>query len=460
MSNNLQKRSASDFVFIGLALVAMFFGAGNLIFPPDIGVRSGPDWFIGFLCFFIADAGLAVIGMLSMVKANGRIENVTGVIGKTPSTILATAVILCIGPGIAIPRTATVTYGLGLAPVFNIAADNKWALPVFSVVFFLIVLALTIKPTRVVDIVGKVLTPVLVVALLIMIVIGFVSPKGSISDPLPGTQTVQYGILNGYQTMDGMASLFFAIIVISAVYAKGYTSRKDSTSMTIKASVVAGILLFIVYGGLAYLGATTGTLWKSLVGIPVKSGGVDQAGLVINITNALMGKAGVVILGIVVALACLTTAIGLTSATAEYFHKLSKGKLKYSHMVIAVCVFSAFICNLGLATILKIAVPILLLVYPIVVLLLVVTLFRRFINKQWAYKLAAIAALIVSAITVLGDTFDSLKESFAFIHKLPLDAYGFNWLIPTLIALVIGMIIPGPKLNEMLPAEIEGAEAE
>ena len=398
--------------------------------------------------------------MLSMVKANGRIENVTGVIGKTPSTILATAVILCIGPGIAIPRTATVTYGLGLAPVFNIAADNKWALPVFSVVFFLIVLALTIKPTRVVDIVGKVLTPVLVVALLIMIVIGFVSPKGSISDPLPGTQTVQYGILNGYQTMDGMASLFFAIIVISAVYAKGYTSRKDSTSMTIKASVVAGILLFIVYGGLAYLGATTGTLWKSLVGIPVKSGGVDQAGLVINITNALMGKAGVVILGIVVALACLTTAIGLTSATAEYFHKLSKGKLKYSHMVIAVCVFSAFICNLGLATILKIAVPILLLVYPIVVLLLVVTLFRRFINKQWAYKLAAIAALIVSAITVLGDTFDSLKESFAFIHKLPLDAYGFNWLIPTLIALVIGMIIPGPKLNEMLPAEIEGAEAE
>ena len=460
MSNNLQKRSASDFVFIGLALFAMFFGAGNLIFPPDIGVRSGPDWFIGFLCFFIADAGLAVIGMLSMVKANGRIENVTGVIGKTPSTILATAVILCIGPGIAIPRTATVTYGLGLAPVFNIAADNKWALPVFSVVFFLIVLALAIKPTRVVDIVGKVLTPVLVVALLIMIVIGFVSPKGSISDPLPGTQTVQYGILNGYQTMDGMASLFFAIIVISAVYAKGYTSRKDSTSMTIKASVVAGILLFIVYGGLAYLGATTGTLWKSLVGIPVKSGGVDQAGLVINITNALMGKAGVVILGIVVALACLTTAIGLTSATAEYFHKLSKGKLKYSHMVIAVCVFSAFICNLGLATILKIAVPILLLVYPIVVLLLVVTLFRRFINKQWAYKLAAIAALIVSAITVLGDTFDSLKESFAFIHKLPLDAYGFNWLIPTLIALVIGMIIPGPKLNEMLPAEIEGAEAE
>ena len=456
MSNNLQKRSASDFVFIGLALFAMFFGAGNLIFPPDIGVRSGPDWFIGFLCFFIADAGLAVIGMLSMVKANGRIENVTGVIGKTPSTILATAVILCIGPGIAIPRTATVTYGLGLAPVFNIAADNKLALPIFSVVFFLIVLALTIKPTRVVDIVGKVLTPVLVVALLIMIVIGFVAPKGSISDPLPGTQTVQYGILNGYQTMDGMASLFFAIIVISAVYAKGYTSRKDSTSMTINASVVAGILLFIVYGGLAYLGATTGTLWKSLVGSP----DFNQAQLVINITDALMGKAGVIVLGIVVALACLTTAIGLTSATAEYFHKLSKGKLKYSHMVIAVCVFSAFICNLGLATILKIAVPILLLVYPIVVLLLVVTLFRRFINKQWAYKLAAIAALVVSAITVLGDTFGSLKESLAFIHKLPLDAYGFNWLIPTLIALVIGMIIPGPKLNEMLPAEIEGAEAE
>lgn len=459
MSNNLQKKSASDFVFIGLALFAMFFGAGNLIFPPDIGVRSGPDWFIGFLCFFIADAGLAVIGMLSMVRANGRIENVTGVIGKIPSTILATAVILCIGPGIAIPRTATVTFDLGVAPVFGLAG-SKLALPIFSAIFFLIVLALTIRPSKVVDIVGKFLTPVLVIALLAMIIIGFVAPKGQIQSPIPGTETVKYGILNGYQTMDGMASLFFAIIVITAVFAKGYTSKSESTSMTLKASGVAGILLFIVYGGLAYLGATTGSLWKHLIDVPAENGGINQAGLVINITNALLGKAGVIILGIVVALACLTTAIGLTSATAEYFNKLSKGKLKYSHLVIAVCVFSAFICNLGLSMILAIAVPILTVVYPVVVLLLVVTIFRKVINKQWAYKLSAIVSLIVSLITIICDkTTGSTHDSLMWIHtKLPLDAYGFNWLIPALVALVIGMIIPGPKLDEMLPAEFEGTE--
>lgn len=442
-NNQLQKRSASDFVFIGLALFAMFFGAGNLIFPPDIGVRTGPDWFIGFLCFFIADAGLAILGMIAMVKAKGKIENVTGTIGAFPAMLLNTAVILCIGPGIAIPRTAATTFELGIMPIFKLGGDTKLILGIFSVVFFLIVCALTIKPSKVVDIVGKVLTPILVVALLVMIVVGFVSPKGEIQPAIAGTSTVQFGILNGYQTMDGMASLFFAIIVITAIFAKGYRGEKESTSMTIKASGVAGILLFVVYGGLAFLGATTGTLWRD----GVAAGEVKQAGLLINITNTLLGNAGVIILGVVVALACLTTAIGLTSATAEYFSNLSKGKLKYSHLVILVCVLSAFLCNLGLSQIISVAVPVLLLVYPLIVLLMIASLFRNILNKKNAYRLGALVALVVSAITVLVDVFG--QTSLNWIHKLPLDEYGFNWLVPTLIALAIGMIIPGSKIEPL-----------
>lgn len=446
MSNQIQKKgSAKDFMVVGFALFAMFFGAGNLIFPPDIGVKTGPQWFIGFLGFFIADGGLAILGMFAMVKAGGKIENVTGLIGAVPAVIINTAVILCIGPGIAIPRTASVTYELGILPITKIDPTNKLALAIFSIVFFAIVFALTIKPSKVIDVIGKFLTPVLVIALLIMIIIGFVAPKGHISTPIEGFEStgtvVQYGILNGYQTMDGMASIFFAIIVISSIYAKGYTSKKESTNMTIKASVVAGFLLFIVYGGLSFLGATTGTLWKE----GVAKAAVSQPDLVINITNAILGTPGVIILGIVVALACLTTAIGLTSATGEYFEELTKGKLKYSVVVTIVCIVSALLCNLGLAQILKIAVPILLLVYPIIVLLIITSLFRKQIGKKIPYMCGALAAFIVSAITVLNGYFGI--ESLSWITKLPLNSYGFNWLVPTAIAMIIGMFLPGKKFD-------------
>ncbi len=440
------KKSGSDFVFIGLALFAMFFGAGNLIFPPDIGVRSGPEWFIGFLCFFIADAGLAILGVVAMVRADGKIENVTGPIGAKAATILNTAVILCIGPGLAIPRTAATTFELGVSPVFGIAPTAKLPLAIFSVVFFSIVLALTIRPSKVVDIVGKFLTPILVTALVILIIVGFVSPKGDISTPIEGTSTIRDGILNGYQTMDAMASIFFAIIVITAIYSKGYSGKKESTNIALKSSVIAGILLFIVYGGLAYLGATTGTQWKEMVALGPDNGGINQAGLLINITDSLLGKAGVILLGVVVALACLTTAIGLTSSAAEYFTELTNGKLKYKTMVIVIALFSAFVCNLGLSQIISVAAPILTLVYPLIVLMIITSLFRKYLRKVNIYRCGAIAAFVVSLLSVLNDQFK--VGGLSWIHdSLPLDIYGFNWIVPTLIAMVIGYFIPGKELE-------------
>ena len=282
-----KKKGGTDFIFVGLALFAMFFGAGNLIFPPELGVKSGPLWFVGFLCFLIADAGLAVLGVIAMAKVDGDINNITGTMGKKAGVILNTVVILCIGPGVAIPRTATVSYGLGAAPVFGLAADGL-PLAIYSVVFFLIVLALTIKPSKVVDIVGKFLTPFLVIALLVLIVIGFVKPGSDIQAAIEGfnaAETVKYGINQGYQTMDGMAALFFGIIIINAVRANGHTEKSATTREVLKSSVIAGVLLFIVYGGLAYLGATTGQLWKA----DVAGGVLDQAGLVSHIIKHLMG---------------------------------------------------------------------------------------------------------------------------------------------------------------------------
>lgn len=439
----LQKKGGKiEFLFIGLALFAMFFGAGNLIFPPDIGVRTGADWFIGFLAFLIADGGLAVLGVFAMLKADGDISKVTGVLGEKAGLILNSAIILCIGPGLAIPRTAATTFELGVAPITGIESTAKLPLAVFSVVFFAIVLVLTIRPSAVVDIIGKVLTPVLVVAILVMIVVGFINPLNGIVE-IPAEhqlEVVKYGINNGYQTMDAMAALFFGIIIINSVKSKGFEGEKAVAGETIKAAVVALILLFVVYGGLAFLGATSGSTWMA----DVHAGNINQAGLVIAITQGLLGRGGVILLGVVVALACLTTAIALTSSAAEFFSGVTR--FSYETLVVVVCVFSAVVCNLGLSTIISVAAPVLTLVYPLVVLLIFTTILRKVINKKNAPMFGCIVALVISACTVLHDNFG--VTACAFAHSLPLDSYGFNWLLPTLVALVIGMIVPGKKIED------------
>lgn len=450
MSN---KKNEKSFIVVGLALFAMFFGAGNLIFPPELGVKAGPMWFVGFICFLLADAGLAVLGVIAMGKVDGDINNITGPIGAKAAIILNTVVILCIGPGVAIPRTATVSYGLGMAPVFGLGPDGA-PLAIYTAVFFLIVLALTIKPSKVVDIVGKFLTPFLVIALLVLIVIGFVKPGGEISSPIDGynaAEVVKYGISQGYQTMDGMASLFFGIIVIMSIRNNGFTDKSAVTKEVLKSSIIAGVLLFIVYGGLAFLGATTGTLWKA----DVASGAIDQAGLVSNIINNLMGFPGTVILGISVLLACLTTAIGLTSSAADYFSSFApeeKQEKVYQLVCVIVCVVSGLLANLGLATILSIAAPILGLVYPLVIFLLIASLFRKWLRKIMAYKLGAIAAFVTSLMTVLSapDGFFGVEiPSLGFVTSLPLHAYGFNWVVPTIVFLVIGCLFGKKEIKQL-----------
>ena len=449
-----KKKGGMDFIFVGLALFAMFFGAGNLIFPPELGVKSGPMWFVGFLCFLIADAGLAVLGVIAMGKVDGDINNITGTIGKKAAILLNTVVIICIGPGVAIPRTATVSYGLGAAPVFHLAPDGL-PLAVYSVIFFVVVLALTIKPSKVVDIVGKFLTPFLVIALLVLIIMGFVNPGGSVQDPIDGfnaAEVVKYGINQGYQTMDGMASLFFGIIIIMAIRGNGHTDKKVVTREVLKSSIVAGALLFIVYGGLAYLGATTGTLWKA----DVAAGTIDQAGLVTNIIDNLMGYPGTVILGIAVLLACLTTAIGLTSSAADYFSGFAKEENRektYKIVCVLVCVVSGLLANLGLAQILAIAAPILGLVYPLVVFLLIASLFRKWLRKKSAYVLGSIGAFVTSLLSVLaaenGGFFGIKVAAFDFVKSMPLDSYGFNWVVPTLILMIIGCLVPSKEIDQV-----------
>lgn len=427
-----------DVLIVGFALFAMFFGAGNLIFPPYLGVLAGSSWLTGFGGFILADVGLALLAVGAAAKCDGELSQVLGRSGKKLAIVLGSAIMICLGPLLAIPRTAATTFEMGVSPLasgFN---------PVlFSILFFALTFVLTIKPSKVVDIIGQFLTPALLVALGVLIVKGIMSPLGEIN-PTPIIQDVfAEGVRQGYQTMDALGAVALSTVIIISLTNKGYTDGKQKIKLTMKAGFVAAVGLFLVYGGLTYLGATVSQIYGQ---------DVVQTALIVEITASLLGQPGKIILAAIVGLACLTTSIGLTSATAQYFTKLTNGKLKYEMIVTAVCIFSAVVSNFGVSTIIKFSAPILTIIYPALVVLVIMTLFGNKIKNDNAFKGATYMALLITVLTVVND----LGMSVSFINKLPFASLGFNWIVPVIIAGIIGNFIPSASKEVSMDANKVG----
>ena len=421
----MQKRNNTirDIIVVGFALFSMFFGAGNVVFPPYLGMEAGPQWLAGFSAYFIADIGLALLGMFALLRV-GSSEAVTLRVGKVPSEILMCAIILCIGPMVAIPRTSATTFEMAIAP--NLSGVSP---VLFSVLFFAVILALCIKESAVVDIVGKVLTPLLLLGLFAIIVKGIVTPLGEIA-ALPQIANVAVtGIKAGYQTMDALAALPFGIIVLQSVTAKGYDSGKKQFRVVSGAAVLAGVLLLAVYMGLAYLGATVSAQY---------TGAIGRAQLIMAIVEALMGKVGMILFGVVVGLACVTTAIALTSSAAAYFAELCRGKVSYKAFVIAICVFSAVVSNLGLDRIVAVAAPVLDVIYPPTLVLIFISLLMPRVPDRVS-RGAVIGALITSALCTL--TAHGVR--IPFVASLPLYDLGLSWLLPAAVFGLAASLLPG-----------------
>ena len=411
MDKSGKKKFGADSIVVGFALFSMFFGAGNVIFPPYLGFGAGTQWVNGFLFYFIADIGLALFALFTLLKVGGS-ENITGRIGSVASNILMSAIILCIGPMVAIPRTAATTFEMSVAPLISGVSPV-----IFSVAFFIVVLLLSIRQSAVIDVVGKVLTPALLIGLLVLIIKGIISPLGSIVNPhVDSSFVIVNGIKSGYQTMDVLAALAFGIIILKSAQEKGYSDARESSKMIRAAAVIAGVLLLIVYFGLTYLGATSASLFSL---------GISRAELVIGIVERLLGKVGLVIFAVVVALACMTTAVALVSSAASFFEKLTKGRLSYAALVIIICVSSAVISNLGLDRIVAVASPILDIVYPPTLVLIALSWFGDRLSRG-VYRWAVIGALIASVLSTLS----LYGVSVPIINTLPLASLGLGWIVP------------------------------
>lgn len=423
-----RKKLVTDSIVVGFALFAMFFGAGNVVFPPYIGMHAGEQWANGFLFYFIADIGLALVAMFAILHAGGA-DNITGRIGHVASKVLMCAVILCIGPMVAIPRTAATTLEMSVTPFFSGMSPV-----VFSIIFFAVILLLSIKQSAVIDIVGKILTPALLIGLLILIVKGFVSPIGDIVDTgVSASEVTVNGIKSGYQTMDVLAAMAFGIIILSSADEKGYTDSKSAAKMIGIAAALSGVLLLIVYFGLTYLGATVSTVFPT---------DISRANLVIGIVELLLGKAGLIIFAIVIALACITTAVALVSSAASFFAKLANDKISYSVFVVVICVSSAVISNLGLDMIIAIATPVLDIVYPPMLVLILLSWFGDKLHKS-VYVSSVAGSLIASVLA----TASLYGMNVPVIDSLPLASLGLGWLTPAAVFGLVAYLVSKVKFQ-------------
>ncbi len=399
-----------DSLTIGFALFAMFFGAENLIFPPFLGWESGGSWMIGFICFIFIDIGMSLLAMIAVSRQEKGAEGLTGRLGAKISTILLAVNCLCIGPFVAIPRTASITYEIGIAP--NFGTLNSWAC---TAVFFFIAFLLSVRQSRVVDLVGKFMAPVMFAALLVLIGKGIVSPIGETGPAAATGSVVRSGLLSGYQTMDMMAAYIFSVAILLTIRQKGYTGQKEQSALFLRGGLVATALLVVVYGGLAYIGATMSVSVKETM---------SQPQLLILLTEQLLGKPGLALLGVIVAFACLTTAVGLLTSIASFFAE--KTGVRYETMVAGFTLISWAISNFGTAAIISMAAPVLDLIYPVLIVLVVFGLADRFIHQDTTYRFAAFGAFAASALLQIGN----ILRIDIFASLLPLSDLGFGWLIP------------------------------
>ena len=419
--NNLKGK---DIMAVGLTMFAIFFGAGNLIFPPYLGRMTGAEWFLGFFFFFIVDIGVSMIAIFATIRSNDL--SMTGIpsrLGKKMATVVAIIIATCLAPCLCVPRTAATTFEMGWSQMFP--SLSIW---VFSFIFFAIVCFLTIRPSKVVDIVGNYLTPILVICILVLIVLGIVDPIGPIAEEST-VVTIKEGIINGYQTMDPLGVGLIIVAIMGAVTEKGYATKDVQGRLLARAALLTGILLFVIYGGLTHLGST------------VSSGGYEdynQAALLVAITEELLGTWGVIMMAVIVLFACLTTAIGLTSGFAGTLEKLTNGRCKYKTVVIVMSVFSFVVSNAGIDKIISVAAPILSVIFPCFITMSVLMFFGKYIKNDNVIRVATLFAFVISLSEVLA----GFGLPLTYTQYLPLHEYSLGWILPAVIGGIIGKFIP------------------
>lgn len=443
LKEKLNKRELS---YIAVMLFGLFFGAGNLLFPPIVGQYAGKNILPATIGLLITAVSLPLLGVVAIgiSRSEGLIE-LSGKVGGAYKVFFTCALYLTIGPLFAIPRCAATPFDTGVKQLLGVTEKTQSAaLLVFSLIFFGLVLAFSLFPGKIVTWVGKILTPIFLVFLGVLVIAAFVDPMGTISAVEPSgnyaSKAFMSGFLEGYNTMDALASLAFGIVVVTAIRDFGVSEPKAVAKSTVKAGIFSCLIMAVIYVCLVIVGA------QSRGSFALCANGGEVFAL---ISDHYFGKIGTFVLAGIFTFACLKTAIGLVTSCAETFCKLFPKSFGYKVWAVIFSVVSFIIANFGLSSIIAYSIPVLMFLYPLAITLILLGIFGNlFHHNRYVYG-------FVTGFTLFEAIFDFIKALPAFIRTairfeslepvlnkvFPLYEYGVGWLLPAFVGLVVGLIV-------------------
>lgn len=444
-----QSLSPRQSIAVGITLFSMFFGAGNLILPPMLALQAGTSTVPAMIGFLVAGIGLPVLGIVAVALV-GTARELADRVHPLFSSIFVAAIYLAIGPCLAIPRTSSTAFEM-LVPLFPQGAPIGTIRLVFSIVFFAVAYALAMHPGALTKLLGRITGPALIILLVMVVGSSIVSPAGvaqAPQAPYDSAAPIQ-GFLTGYQTMDLLASLTFGLVIAENIKGLGVSDSHGLMREISRAGIVAGILMALVYCGLAQVGASFGSVMPSAT---------NGAALLTASATLHFGIAGTVIIAAIYLLACLNVCIGLISCCGTYFAETfgaaapgaqtrMLGRIPYAGWAAAFAVFSCVVSNVGLDAILTFSVPLLSALYPVSIVFVIMGMVHCACDRlplTWPWAIGA--TTVVSVATALRDAF--FTGTWLPFDALPLASLGFGWLLPALCGAAVGAILSATRTTK------------
>lgn len=448
----MKKRlTLKETIFISSMLFGMFFGAGNLIFPIHMGQQAGVNMWKASAGFLITGVGLPLLGVAALgISRSGGVAQLCERIGKKYSLFFTCALYLTIGPFFAIPRCATVPFEIGVAPIIE-KNDGGLPLLIFTLLFFTAVLLFSLKPSKIMTWIGKILNPVFLICLGVLLAAALIYPMGKINEITPDTAYASgaffRGFLEGYNTMDALAGLAFGIVVVNVVKDLGINEPEHIASNTVAAGVFSCLAMAVIYILVTVAGAESRGIY------PISENG--GAALAV-IARHYFGNAGELVLAFTVTFACLKTAVGLITSCSEAFETIFGRGPSYRVWAIIFCVMSFFTANLGLDTIIEYSLPVLMLLYPLAVTLILLAVFGKlYDNDVSVYRSVTVLTFSAALLDFLNALPAGMKNTLHteyvldFAEKyLPFFELGLGWIVPAAVGFFVGLGIKKHKINK------------
>lgn len=420
---------------IGLLLFGIFFGAGNLIFPAELGFRAGENFYPAILGFVLSGVGIAIITLVLGTMVKGGYKNEISIkVDPKFATSYLTMLYLAIGPFFAIPRTAGTSFSIGIAPV---TGNGRLPLFIFSAIYFLFAYLIAINPSKLMDRVGKILTPMFAMLIVILIVIGnmnfHVLNQGEMSTAMSALKT---GFLEGYNTLDALAAVSFCLIATSSIKTFGFSSKKEYIKIMTVVGIVTAIFFSTLYIGLGALGNKFSIPADVLADPDINIGTY----ILSKSSYELFGSFGQVFLGAMTILTCFTTTAGLIVVVSEYFVETFP-KFKYKTYVNIFTLIGFAMSNFGLNTIIKISVPVLRILYPITIVIVAIIILNKFVRlSKSGMAITVILTTVFSGIEVMGSVLKVKSINSVMTLFIGGDS-GFFWMNIAVLGIVLSLLM-------------------